>query len=773
MYTVGAVRSFLRGATIVVALVPLTPAASAQTPEARSAVVQQYCLGCHNASLQTGGVILEHLDSSSVGADAGIWERVLRQVRTGQMPPAGLPRPTDADLVAFTASLESALDQAVVEQPNPGVTMPHRLNRIEYSNVIRDLLALDTKPGDDLPIDDSGNGFDNQANLLSMSPSLLERYMSLARSISRTAVGDVNMQPGEAEYGYQGRGDRQQPDPLSLPFGSRGGVAFEHYFPLDADYDIRVNVSGDGDPIEMRISVKAGLHRVVATFLRESARDEIGIRPLGRRAVPIRAGDDPSPAQLDLRMDGVRLKLSDIPQAGGAPEVGTITVAGPHEVSGRGDTPSRQKIFVCQPATTQQQEPCARTIFTNLTRRAFHRPVTEIDVKSLLNFYSDARADGGDFDEGIRFGLQALLVSPDFLFRVELDPKSAVPGSVYRLNDYELASRLSFFLWSSIPDDELLQVADEGQLHDPVILRTQVTRMMADPKSDALIKNFGGQWLYLRTLANVKPDPDIFAAFDEDLRKAFQRETELFLTSIFREDRSVLEMLDADYTFLNETLAKHYGVPNVYGPQFRKVQLDEGSVRGGLLGQGSILTVTSYPNRTSVVQRGKWILENLLGTPPPPPPPNVPELEPVASDGRKLSMREAMEQHRQNPVCASCHGRMDPIGFALENFDAVGTWRGEDGGFPIDAAGRLPNGEEFDGPEGLKKLLVDQHRDEFVETVAEKLMIYALGRGLGPYDKPTVRIVARQAAREGFRMSAFVDAVANSVPFQMRRAREQ
>ena len=622
MFAFGCLRLLSQGAGFVaVAGGLLTPAVTAQTPEARGAVLQQYCLACHGEKLRTGGVALEHLDPSDVGAEASLWERVLHQVRSGQMPPVGMTRPDAPVRAIFVDSLEQALDQAALTDPNPGVTMPHRLNRVEYSNAIRDLLGLDAKAGQVLPVDDSGNGFDNQADLLSVSPSLLERYMSLARRISIAAVGDLDMKPVEVEYGYGGRGDRKDPDPLALPFGARGGVVFEHYFPLDADYDIRIGVSGDADSVEVRLPVKAGLHSIVATFLRESARAEVAVRPRGRRRGPASQGETepPPPAQLDLRMDGARVELTSVPQGGQSPEVNTVTIAGPYDATGRGDTPSRSKIFVCQSVTAHEEGACAGEIFTSLARRAFRRPVSETDVRPLLRFYGDARSEGADFEEGVRRGLQAMLVSPDFLFRVEQEPKDVVPGDVFRLNDHELASRLSFLLWSSIPDEELLTIADEGRLTDPKVLKQQVRRMMADPKSDALIQNFGGQWLHLRTLANVKPDPEIFTSFDENLREAFQRETELFLTSIFREDRSVLDMLDADYTYLNERLARHYGIPNVYGPQFRRVKLDEGSARGGLLGQGSVLTVTSYPNRTSVVQRGKWILENLLGTPPPPP----------------------------------------------------------------------------------------------------------------------------------------------------------
>lgn len=771
MFVVGAPRSV----KFIVSLTWAIATASAQTPaaaQARGEFVQQYCIGCHSEGLKTGGVVLENVDATRVSDDAGIWERVLRQVRSGQMPPAGMPHPEDAVRVAFADNLETALGQAALANPDPGLTMPHRLNRAEYSNAVRDLLAFDTKPGEALPVDDAGNGFDNQADLLSMSPSLIDRYLSLARSISVAAIGDLEAKPIDVEYhGFDSsadRPDRRDPNPVLVPFGAKRGMVAEHYFPLDAEYELHVLMNVTKEVKTFRIPVKAGLHRIVATFRANSVRPEVALAAGGRRGGAAGA----PPAQLDVRMDDARLEIVEVEQRGGSAEVGRITVSGPYNPTGRGDTASRRRIFVCRPATAQQDSACAKTIFTNLAHRAFRRPVVDADVQPLLRLYDEGRAEGGDFDEGIRRGLQAILISPDFLFRIEHDPKGIAPGSVYRLNDHELASRLSFFLWSSIPDDELLTLADQGKLRDPAVLRAQTRRMMADSKSDALIDNFGGQWLYLRTLANLRPDTDVFSHFDENLRQAFLRETELFLTHIFREDRPVLEMLDADYAFLNERLARHYGIANVYGPQFRKVSLPVGSPRGGLLGQGSVLTVTSYPNRTSVVQRGKWVLENLLGTPPPPPPPDVPELKPETADGHKLTMREAMEQHRKNPVCASCHGRMDPIGFALENFDGIGEWRDKESDAPIDASGRLPNGQEFNGVAGLSKLLLDKHSDEFIETVTEKLMIYALGRGLSPHDKPTVRAVARQASEQDYRMSAFIEAVVESVPFQMRRARE-
>lgn len=783
MSAVGAPRNlrfifgFIFGLTLAIA------SASAQTSaeaKARGAFVQQYCVFCHSESLKTGGVVLENIDAVRVSAGAGVWERVLRQVGSGQMPPAGMPHPDGAARSAFANNLEAALDEAARAHPNPGRTMPHRLNRAEYSNAVRDLLALDSRPGDALPVDDLGNGFDNQADLLSMSPSLIDRYLSLARSTSLAAVGDLGAKPIEVEYyGFDSSADRparRDPDPLRVPFGATRGMFADHYFPLDAEYELRIEIRGLTAQVlttqikTVRIPVKAGFHHIVATFPGNSVRDETPLATVGRRAV---SGKAPVPLQLDIRMDDARLELAEVTLTDSNIDVGKITVAGPYGATGRGDTPSRRQIFICRPSSARQEPACARRIFTNLAHHAFRRPVVDADVQPLMRLYEKGRAGGGDFDEGIRRGLQAILISPDFLFRIEHDPKDAAPGSVYRLNDHELASRISFFLWSSIPDDELLTLADQGKLHDPGVLKAQVRRMMADPKSDALIDNFGGQWLLLRNLANVKPDTDVFTHFDENLRQAFLRETQLFLTNIFREDRPVLEMLDADYAFLNERLARHYGIPNVYGPQFRKVSLPPGSPRGGLLGQGSVLTVTSYPNRTSVVQRGKWVLENILGTPPPPPPPDVPQLKPLASDGHKLTMREAMEEHRKNPVCASCHGRMDPIGFALENFDGVGEWRDKDAGVPIDVSGRLPNGEEFRGASGLAKLLIEKHKGEFIDTLTEKLAIYALGRSIAPDDKPAIRAIARNAAGNNYRISAFIEAIVESVPFQMRRAGEK
>jgi hypothetical protein len=512
------------------------------------------------------------------------------------------------------------------------------------------------------------------------------------------------------------------------------------------------------------------LRTIGVAFLRESAKAEVEAPPARGAAVPPMVRRGSLPAELDVRLDGKKLQRFQVPERGAPAQVTSVLVGGPYNVTGPGDTPSRAKLFVCRPLSSKDEEPCARTILSTLGRRAFRRTVTDADLKPLLAFYRNGRQER-DFDYGIEKALRALLVSPDFLFRIEHDPAPSATAKVYRLNDFELASRLSFFLWSSIPDDALLDLAEKGNLKDPAVLEQQVRRMLDDPRSDSLVGNFAGQWLYLRALEQVKPDADAFPEFDESLRQSFQRETELFFQNVLREDRSVVELLDANYTFLNQRLAEHYGIPKVYGSHFRKVALTDPN-RGGLLGQGSILTVTSYPNRTSVVQRGKWILENLLGAPPPPPPPDIPELKPHAQDGRPLTMREQLEQHRANPVCSSCHSRMDPIGFALENYDGVGKWRSQDAGSAIDASGKLPGGVKFEGPSGLKKLLLSDYREDFVTTVTERLLTYALGRGLEYYDQPAVRAITRDAARDNYRMSALVTAVVKSTPFQMRRTPE-
>jgi hypothetical protein len=759
-----------------------SPRTASQAPAAPPPEVvtltTRYCVTCHNDRLNTAGLSLQPLGLENVAEHADIWEKVLRKLGSGEMPPSTVRARPDAALAAsFTTYLEAALDRAATEHPNPGRTPVRRLNRAEYSNAVRDLLAVDVHPGEWLPVDDSGYGFDNIGAVLSTSPALLDRYMSAAYKVSRLAVGDLSLKPVEDAYDAKrdpNKGTRNERLGDELPFDSRAGIVAEHYFPVDAEYVFKVRVLGvqvDGeqaetDPYQARIAVKAGLHTVGVTSPRENLKPE--------REAPVvagggggRGGANQVPTPVDLRLDGARVKRFDVMAS--PAEISKLIIGGPYDPSGRGETPSRRRIFVCRPIKPAEETACARTILTTLARRAFRRPVTAADVQPLLVFYEHARkSKNGDFDAAIQAAVEALLVSPDFLFRIEQDPPAASPGP-HRVTDVELASRLSFFLWSSIPDEQLLALAEHNRLRDPDTLAREVRRMLDDPRADALVSNFAGQWLQLRNVATVRPDP-VVLPFDEALRQAFLTETTLFMSSIFREDRSLLEILSADYTFVNERLAEHYGIPRVYGSQFRRVTLTDAN-RRGLLGQGSVLTVTSYPNRTSVVQRGKWILENLLGTPPPPPPPDVPELK-AAPHGKRLTMRDQMQEHRANPTCAACHARMDPIGFALENYDATGQWRDEDAGDPIDASGRLPDGTAFNGPAELSNLLLTKYRGDFVRTATEKLLTYALGRGVEYFDAPTIRSIDREAARDNYRVSSLILAVVRSMPFQTRKAPE-
>ncbi len=739
------------------------------------ALLNKYCVLCHSDKLHTGGVTVQNLDTGMGGTSPATWEKVLRKVGTGQMPPPGLPRPKPETIASFTKWITESLDSNALSHPNPGHPTIHRLNRAEYSNAIRDLLALDIKPGAKLPADDTGYGFDNIGEVLSMSPVLIERYVSVARMVSRAAVGDTALKPEVNEFVPPKESDaRRTRASDDLPFDSTGGISVNYHFPVDAEYSIKVkmpslNQEFDGPKpppqvVELKIPVKAGSHRIGATFLAENLVPEV----LGSGAKRVLVTPDaPKTAKLDIRMDGERLKLYEVEHNGDRAQLAALTIAGPYEVAGPGDTASRRRIFVCEPRTAGQEAPCARKIIANLGQRAYRRPFTDADLKPLMAFYEAGRKEG-NFDSGISMALRAMLVSPDFLFRVEHDPAGAAPGTVHRISDLELASRLSFFLWSSIPDDELLKVAEQGKLHDPEVLSAQVDRMLADEKSSAFSTNFTGQWLYLRNLAKVTPDPDLFPQFDQGLARSFSEETELFFDAILRENRPVTDLISADFTYLNERLAKHYQIPNVYGSQFRRVSLDSGE-RGGLLGQGSILTVTSYPNRTSVVQRGKWVLENILGSGPPPPPPDIPALEAHAKDGRTLTMRQAMEQHRANPTCAGCHSRMDPIGFSLENYNAIGQWRAKDGDSAIDTSGKLPDGTTFNGPSGLKTLLTTKYKDQFVTTFTEKLMTYAMGRGVEYYDEPAVRAVMRDAAAQNLTIPALIHSIVKNPQFQTRR----
>ncbi len=783
----------MRGNLFSIAMIagPLAFAQQAVTVPSSRALIQQYCVGCHNKKLSTAGVSLDGLDLANIGENAVVWEKVLRKVGAGQMPPAGLPHPSSSASAAFTKLLADELDRAAAANPNPGHPTIHRLNRAEYSNAIRDLLALDIKPGSRLPADDTGYGFDNIGDVLSMSPILIERYMSVARMVSRLAVGETSVKPEVNEFALPREPQRSAVLPAGgrgrvsddLPFDSAGGLSIPYHFPVDAEYAIKIKmpvqaafdgIAPEPQILEFRQVVKAGTRMVGVTFLSENTVPEV-LASSGRRGGggPVGAAGAGAPlmAKMDLRLDGARLKLYDVPQLGAAPRFSSVTISGPYNIQGPGETPSRKKIFVCNPGMAKEEEPCARKIISTLGRRAYRRTFTDADLKPLLAFYRAGRGEGS-FDNGIKTAIRAMLVAPGFLFRMERDPAESAPGTVHRVDDFELASRLSFFLWSSIPDDELLRVAEQGKLKDPAILSTQVYRMLEDRRSKAFVTNFAGQWLYLRNLAQVRPDQESFPEFDSSLRQSFQRETELFFEAVMRENRPVTDLLSADFTYLNQRLAGHYGIRNIYGSQFRRVSLKDPN-RGGLLGQGSILTVTSYPNRTSVVQRGKWVLENLLGTPPPPPPPDIPALEAHAKDGKLLTMRQQMEQHRANPTCAACHARMDPIGFSLENYDGVGAWRAKDAGSAIDATGKLPDGTTFQGPGGLKNLLLTGHRDEFISTFTEKLLTYALGRGLEFYDRPAMRAIMRDAATQDSTIPALISSVVKSPQFQMRRTRER
>ena len=776
--------------SMVLAGAALFPAATLSAENSFSAAIdshrttlQLYCMGCHSGPTPFAALNLEALDPANLEDNGAIWEKLLGKLRNREMPPAGMPRPEPAAYNALVKYIDSERDRLAETKPNPGRPTLHRLNRAEYANVIRDLLALEIDVAEILPADDAGYGFDNIGDVLTVSPLLLERYMLAASKISRLAVGDINL--GATYQTYSVRPGLVQVDRMSeaMPLGSRGGVVVRHRFPVDGEYEISVGlqrgrqdeflglgrerkldlrlddqrlgvftiaadprgiVHGTGkDPdshLKVRLPVKAGTRTLVATFLKDTVMPE-GI--------------------IERRRDEMNFFEG----------VGSIAVAGPYDVQGPGATPSRERIFICRPAARAEEQACAERILASLARRAYRRPIDANDLPPLLALYqrgAQGGGFGGGFEAGVRLALQKILVSPEFIFRMELDPPDAAPGSVHRISDVELASRLSFFLWSSIPDDELLAAAERGALSDPSVLAAQVRRMLADPRLQALVENFSGQWLYLRNIAGIQPDSTSFPNFDENLRQALAQETELLIESTLREDRSVADLLRTDYIFLNQRLAEHYGIKGIYGNEFRRVTLDDPQ-RYGLLGQASILTVTSYPNRMAPTIRGKWVLEQLLGTPPPPPPPNVPSLKDDAST-KTLTMRQRMEQHRANPTCAVCHRMMDPLGFSLENFDGLGRWRESTGvgTGPIDSSGVLPDGTTFDGPAGLREVLVGK-RDLFVETFTERLLTYALGRGVEQYDRPVVRKIARAAAADDQRWSAIILGIVNSAPFQMRR----
>ena len=782
-------------------------AAQAQTPRP---LMQQYCVTCHNDRLKTGNLVLTDIDASDARQHAAVLEKVVRKLRGGTMPPAGSPRPDAATLDGFIRSVETALDREAAASPNPGRVVSRRLNRSEYVNVVRDLLDLEVNGSELLPSDMAGFGFDNNADVLSMTPALMSRYIAAATKISRLALASPDNRAMTQVYrvGFENRSARASDD---LPFATRGGIAVRHAFPLDGEYVFKLRLKRNGivstidgidedqheveiridhalvkrftiggefkgpdpgvliavpeddkygqklhdyrmnadDTLELRLPIKAGTRLVAAAFTDAAPTPERIVRSRGRNG----------PGEVD----------------GNAPGIDVLSISGPFDGRIPEDTPSRHRIFTCKPAGAREQqasareeEACVRRIMGTLARRAYRRPVTDEDVQPLVAIYKEGRV-ARDFDAGIERALEALLSSPSFLFRAEQEPSGIRAGAAYRLSDLELASRLSFFLWRSIPDDELLDVAVAGQLKTPAGLARQVKRLLADKRSSRFMKDFSEQWLEVRNVQSKAPDSNLFSSFDDSLRKAMLRETELFFESQVREDRPVQDLLRADYTFLNEQLARHYGINDVFGGHFRRVTVTD-ERRRGLLGHASVLTTTSYENRTSVVLRGKWVLENLLGAPPPPPPPNVPPLKENDGKSKPTALRERMEQHRNNPVCASCHSRMDPLGFALEHFDAVGQWRDTDSGAAINASITL-HGEEIDSPKAFREALLTQ-TDEFPHTVAEKLLTYALGRGLDYYDAPAVRELVREMKGAEYKWSSLLLGIVQSRPFTMRRAGE-
>ena len=755
--------------------------AAASDPAPHQQMVRRYCVTCHNDRLSSGGLALTSVDLADVGAHAEVFETVLMKLRAGAMPPAGRPRPDEATLAEFTGWLEAGLERAAAENPNPGRTAAfHRLNRSEYQNVIRDILGLEVDASDLLPADDAAFGFDNIGEMLTVSPVLIESYLSAANKVSRLAVGDTNPTLGSAFYPvsqFMRQDDRMNDD---LPFGSQGGAAVRHYFPADGEYVFTLEFGGApqvaadvridgvhvaevphprGNPLgapesryaEVRLEVRAGSRVVGISFPQSRLKAESRYPryfPWGNSATF--ATNTGSVATLKLQ---------------------SLDINGPFNVQGLGDTPSREEIFVCRPERVDEEEACADRILSRLARRAFRRPVGPPDLVPSLEVYREARSDH-DFDGSIQMALERLLVDPEFLFRIEQAPEGVAPGAPYRVSDLSLASRLSFFLWSSVPDEELIQVAEQGALGDPEVLEAQVRRMLADPRARALVKNFAAQWLYLRNVEQVNPDSYHFPEWDDDLRRAFIAETELFLEDQLRADRSVTELLTAPYTFLNERLAQHYGLSGVYGSHFRRVELPDAIHRGGLLGHGSILLVTSYPNRTSPVLRGKWLMENFLNVEPPPPPPDVPEFPEIERGEQPRSVRARLEEHRQNPVCASCHSVIDPLGFSLEHYDAIGRFReAEVGGQVVDASAAMPDGVAFDGLAGMREVMVSRESD-FANTVVDRLLTYALGRGLEYYDQPVIRQIIREAEANDYRWSSLILGITNSMPFQMNRSYE-
>ncbi len=769
---------------------PLQQPATATSPQSpQRALLDQYCVACHNQRAKTAGVMFDTLDLAQLSSHADVWEKAVRKLRGGMMPPPGVRRPEQASVDAFVSWLEHSLDEAAATNPNPGRIALHRLNRAEYGGAIEDLLGLHIDANAFLPQDDEADGFDNVASVLKVSPSFLDQYISAARIVSTRAIGNPSPRPASATY-RPARGTDQSARVDGLPLGTRGGLLVEHLFPADGEYKLNVGglaTAGYVRGMEFR-------HTLVATidgakvFAAQIGGEE-DMKAIDQKQAAAVAG-------VNGRFQNIPFKVTAGPHRIGVtfiarsfaesdevlssfkpgqgeeriPRVGSVEVVGPFNPAGLSETPSRRRIFACHPASGRDELSCATNILSNVARRAFRRPITDRDLEAPLAFYHSGRET--DFETGIRDGLTAILASPKFLFRAERVPDKVAPGSVYRISDLDLASRLSFFLSGRMPDDRLLEVAENGHLSEPAVLEAQVHRLLADPKSKSLVTSFAFQWLRVRGIDQIDPDAVVFPNFDEGLREAFRREIELFVDSILREDRSVLDLLTADHTFVNERLALHYGIPNVRGDRFRRVTLADPN-RWGLLGKGSVLMTTSYANRTAPVLRGAWILENIIGTPPAAPPPDV-EAFKENKDGEKArSVREIMEQHRAKPSCNACHGVMDPLGFALENFDAIGEWRSKDryAGTAIDASGKLVDGSAVNGPADLRKALM-KRPEQFVQTMTEKLMTYALGRSVEYYDMPAIRAIVRDAARDNYRFSSIVMGIVRSAPFQMRKMAE-
>ena len=764
----------------------------------RSHMLVQYCGGCHNDKAKTGGMSVTGLHADDVGLQNAVWEKILEKVSTGQMPPKNMPRPSTGELTNFSAWLEASLDNYAKVHPNPGHNSLRRMNRAEYANAVHDILNLDVELGNELPIDDSGYGFDNIADALTFSPQLMQRYLAVAGKVARLATGEASRKPGVTIYqvpregakDLMGKPSYNERSSSDLPLDSRGGGAMNYYAPYDGTYTISVYLNANDfsendllkeNKYDAKVRLKAGAHKLGVSFeklltLSEVVDRHYTVPGAGSAQLTYVIPAPPKSLHMSFDVDGKDVQTISVPSYDDSPmysqsrflrDALQMQVTGPEEITGAGDTPSRRRIFLCKPGPAEaSQAACARKIFSSLVTHAYRRPAMDADIAPLMKRYDAARTDG--FEHGIEAGLEAILVSPHFLFINDLDQKPPQAGSanIAPVSDRELASRLSFFLWSSVPDQELVKLAEQGRLRNKAVLERQVTRMLADPRSKALTDNFAGQWLYLRSLDYHFPNQEMFKDFDIRLRAAMRTETEMYFASVVHDNRPITDFIKSDYTFLNQRLAEHYGIPGVNGTAFRRVKLDPAWHRGGLLSQASILMATSADNRTSIVRRGKWILENLLAAPPPAPPPNVPALAEVPA-GKALSVREQMEQHRANPVCASCHLRMDPLGFALETYDAVGAWRSQEAGKPVDASATLPDGTTFSGPTGLEDYLL-KHKTQFVEAFTQRLMTYALARGIESYDMPTVRDIRRKTAGDGYRFKSIVTAIVESVPFQMK-----